>query len=247
MTVAPHSGWVIGWKQHVIPVAILCAILADLVAGVPAAYTAPALTIACVVARRLCKARAAHVGLRYSPTHTDSLFSCYGNVDELDAIGHYPDVAFEPYIVSYPEPFGTPGKAALLILLFGTASTFVYATLRNRSLAILSMLIVVCGYRIVSRVLFCQYYRILPGKLDVLSARPGTVKIRIIRSIALDDAKIVCRFDKGIVEIDHKGPGGRERIDLRAISNPWDFVEMLYRGAVARPVEYGVPCDELTG
>lgn len=93
--------------------------------------------------------------------------------------------------------------------------------------------------------LFPTYYRIVPGRLDVMRFSPLTNSARILDRLDLKEARIRVRFDKTAVEI--LSHGRSKKIQLRGVSEPFKFVDALLLGAVTTYAPGPVPDDRLIG
>lgn len=97
---------------------------------------------------------------------------------------------------------------------------------------------------VVSR-LFPTYYRITPGRLEIMRFSPIINRSRILERWDLQAAKLRVAFELPMVAL---RDGGREtKIRLRGISEPFKFVEALLMGAVSTYSAPSLPDDELVG
>ena len=93
------------------------------------------------------------------------------------------------------------------------------------------------------------YYRVGPQKLDVLACAFPCFRLRLLESINLESARIVCRYPKQLLEIT---TAVREQptchaINLGSVDEPHKFVESLFRGAMSARNPIPLPDDELLG
>lgn len=96
----------------------------------------------------------------------------------------------------------------------------------------------------VSRV-FPTYYRITPGRLDIMRFSPIANRSRILERWNLRTAKIKVAFELPTVAL--RDDGRETMIRLRGISEPFKFVEALLLGAVSTYTPPPLPDDQLIG
>lgn len=177
---------------------------------------------------------------------------CQGTPEELEPLRHLSDVSFEPFIVQVGPSckcarLTTPIVRAFLwrdllvlisLALFWMSVTPVYVVY-----AVLAVVAVGPG---VIRTCWPVYYRVSPQRLDVqqygfLSTK-GTLRARI----ALDRARVECRYDQQEVLIAGvEGHHDALRIDLSSLSGPHAFVEALFRAAISSKRAPALPEREL--
>lgn len=85
-----------------------------------------------------------------------------------------------------------------------------------------------------------KYYRVFPGRLQVLHGPLFSSEITVERDMSLDGGTIMCRFDERKLVIT-QSDGQSETIDLMAIDNPHALAQAVLRAAVF-PVPPVEPC-----
>ncbi len=100
-----------------------------------------------------------------------------------------------------------------------------------------------------------RYYRIVPGRLEILRFGLLRAKAKTRTLISLHDVNIVCRYDKQRLEISPSGtaegtqhqPEGVATIHLETLDEPHAFVEAVFQGAICSCAAPELPADELLG
>jgi len=106
-----------------------------------------------------------------------------------------------------------------------------------------------------------SFYRVAPGKLEVLSASVLTGALKSCGAIELIQARVICRFDKRTLEVfaderhgdcdDAIGAERTERasmkIDLSTLLQPHVFCEAVFRAATSEACAPQLPDNEFIG
>ena len=100
-----------------------------------------------------------------------------------------------------------------------------------------------------------RYYRVVPGRLEILRFGLVSAKVKERRSISLGDGNIVCRYDKQRLEISpspvaqgaQHPPESVAVIHLEGLDEPHAFVEAVFQGAICTRAAPELPVDELLG
>ncbi len=217
-------------------------------------YESVLLTLVCLAAfyqvafrlmyRTVCmESRARHLS---DSDNAGIRFEVYGDSSELTDLQGLISESFEPYIVRsyriinawiYVIWTALAAGFSLVIRLMWSGPTLV-ALIALISLMVLPVFAVQ---------LLHSYYRIYPGRLDRLVSGPFTVKTRLSRTIALTDARIVCRLDKDYISITPSGELNTWMICLKSLREPREFVRKVLQGAMAKPNSAKLPDDALLG
>ena len=93
------------------------------------------------------------------------------------------------------------------------------------------------------------YFRVYPGRFEVLRASFWGHGVRLVESFDLRQLRIVCRYDKRELVI---APIGAEeetgfRVDLSPLSAPHAFVQTVFAAAVSPDVSVAPPSESLAG
>jgi hypothetical protein len=93
------------------------------------------------------------------------------------------------------------------------------------------------------------YFRVVPGRLDVLTTRFLRASMTCARSLALADALIVCRYDKMKLTIASAGGenGKPYKVDLRRLAAPHAFAKSVFQAALSPRPAPALPGDALLG
>jgi len=94
--------------------------------------------------------------------------------------------------------------------------------------------------------LFPTYYRVVPGRLDVLRGSPfaGTPWVRERHD--LRNAQVIAHFDEDTLYV--YSPGRRSlEIDWKTLSEPEEFVKTVFQAAVCTHPAPPLPDDTLLG
>ncbi len=179
---------------------------------------------------------------------------CFGNPDELDRIRSLGSQFFEPFVVQ-SSPFLLPGgvkkmpfKRTLYFMTTGGVVVFIFSGAGyspNWTMAFLSLVFLVILFITYHAV--PTYYRVSPGRLDILSSKLFSTKLILKSSWPLRQTEIVCRRGG---ELLIQVPGGEsERIYLTdfSLEDEEEFVEMLFTAAISQHETPNLPTSELTG
>lgn len=186
---------------------------------------------------------------------------CYGDPVELARIQGMNDHRFEPVIVPSTRigrdksEWMVVAAAAVALLI----STEFYSF--NYPMTILMVLTASVGAMLIGRV-YARYYRIVPGRLDILDYGPLRARVRSRHSVSLRGASVVCRFDRRTLAVEalditsasdtenHGNPAEqpqRVTVDLMTVASPHALAEGVFRGAICQHTAAGLPDDELVG
>jgi len=179
---------------------------------------------------------------------TDGRLVCHGDPAELLSIYELQNAAFEPIIVSTTH-LGRRGAVLLCAPVLG-----IYIILRLSGVHLSVLAAGVLGalaamFALAVDRIYSTYYRISPGRLELLKGRRGSAKVKRTKEIPLRGAKIICRYDERRLRI---WPAGAESSDpqvisLGAITDAQTFVSTVFRAALVPTPAPPLPDDELLG
>lgn len=178
---------------------------------------------------------------------------CIGDKEELDALRDLDTEFFEPYIVmsSRLEQTGSlVCRTSRWLWVEHIAAIGLFAGLRFMGYSLAwsmgFMLLLYLVLEFIFQQAFGVYYRISPGRLDVLSSRLLPPDMALRKAICLRTAKIRCFYDCGFVVI-YTEHGDKEIIQLSCFSNQSAFVRMLFMAAVSPHTAPLLPSERLLG
>ncbi len=187
------------------------------------------------------------VGMELPPPEPNARLNASGLPWELAPLALIENVSFEPVIVertlfgssSSDLLWGMPIVIALSIMVKSTASYIGGAIV---SVACLLVLLIIW---IVQR---CRptYYRIIPGRLDVMHFSPLSNRARVVDRWDLRDARISVRFERQMVELSTP-TRTKTTIRLYGLSEPHSFVKALLMAAISTSATPTLPDDALLG
>jgi hypothetical protein len=91
--------------------------------------------------------------------------------------------------------------------------------------------------------LFPTYYRIMPGRLDIMRFAPLTNRVRKMETVNLRSAKIRVVLERATIVI--RNHDNEHTIILRGLTEPFRFIDALLMGAVSTHRPAAVPDDRL--
>ncbi len=192
--------------------------------------------------------RAANNARELPPPVAFARLSAFGRADELAELADLEDVPFEPVIIERRYPNWSGGR----FLLLGMAVVFVgimfvegFTDLSARGIAAGAYAFGIMLARLI-QCLRPTYYRIVPGRLDLLRFSQLTNKARILRRWNLLETKVAVWFDSQTVELQPHGAPATT-IRLFGLSEPRRFVLALLQGAISTHRPPPLPDDQLLG
>jgi hypothetical protein len=184
-----------------------------------------------------------------SEGNTDSArLLCYGDAAELGRV-HALNVHFsEPYIAMRLLPAFNTRTAVFVVGVYFLAGVLLMLTIPDP----ISTRFVVPGLALaivwVYPRLFPEYYRVSPGRIEVLNFPLFGSRGRIVKSADLTQARVVCRYDQRRLHIAAEDDAGKTMtIDLWALSAPHEFAEAVFRSCLCTRQVSRLPQDELLG
>lgn len=175
--------------------------------------------------------------------------SITGHRDEINRLSTLVDVPFEPSIFPRVYSGAAVWVAAIVGCFVGVGmmsilDTFIPGPNLTGILSGFAQFLGIPVLWILAR-LFPTYYRIVPGRLDIMRFSSLTNRTKRLDHWELRTARIHIRFDKSIVEI--LSHGREVAIRIRGISEPYKFIDALLMGAVSTHQSAPVPDDQLIG
>jgi hypothetical protein len=174
--------------------------------------------------------------------------NAFGRREELAPLAELYNIPFEPVIIervlaerSIVWIWVLGGIVAVIIQLILGHVAQVGWTNFGPALYPIGMLIVWLIQR-----LRPTYYRIVPGRMDVLRFSLLTNRARIAERYDLRTSRITARFDRGQIEFDADGEQTRT-LKLFGLSRPYSFVAALFQGAISTHTAPPLPDDSLLG
>jgi hypothetical protein len=199
----------------------------------------------------------------------DAKLVCYGELVELEAIQH-PDPYLTAPAIFREVPHGSllrlrsssPYGILKILLVLCTAGFVLYVVFDNPILFFVALVVLKWGWDALIFAWRPVYYRVAPGRLDILRFGFFKLKAKSRRSVSLRDARIVCRYDKGVLEISPM-PEGIQRtpkdaaavcepappltIDLGSLPERHAFAHAVFQSAVSDRSVPDSPDGELLG
>ena len=175
--------------------------------------------------------------------------ACYGNPDELEAIAQTPHEPFEPVIVQVSTYDCLPGWFFVpAILAVGVGTYFLPGVGGNVvAAAAIALAVHVLG-RLAGQIAWPTYYRVVPGRLEVLRYSPFRRVPALSRTVLLRDAMIVCDLgQRYLTVLDHADAPQGLHFDLWRVPEPLAFAQAVFRGATVAADAPALPEDELLG
>lgn len=267
LTRDPPGAFVRLWDLRVVPILPVCYLVA--ISPNRWTWTFLGLYVGAVLAARVLLAqfyrpaapRSVTSGLEELHNHSvDARLVCYGEPVELQRIVGLSTEAFEPVIVPYHTVSRSRIEWAMIVLgLLGLVLSDLCLRFGHVGSALVSFGIVMVFAAVFHVSL--SFYRVAPGKLEVLSASALTGAIKLSGSIELTQARVVCRFDKRTLEIlADSGHGDRDdatgtvpagcdsiQIDLKTVLRPHVFCEAVFRAAASEASAPQLPESEFIG
>jgi len=170
---------------------------------------------------------------------------CRGHVQDLGGLSDLDGMFFEPVTVPRLFPFTARGSSRWLVGLL-LISAPAYGYYRVSMWAFMLILGCVLLSPVVVQWLYPLYYRIVPGRLEVMSFAFARRRMRSLQTIPLGDAEITCMLDKYLLEIrprDARSPAFA--VDLFGLADPCEFVRAVFQGALCRTPGPSLPNDTL--
>ena len=185
-----------------------------------------------------------------NPVAWDPRLKAFGKEKELRPLAELPDVPFEPMIA---QNIGSGVGPAILFLGYGLFHVLKPLLKRSSSnywattglcagfvCVMLAMLTKLWCY------IFPTYYRVVPGRLDVLKGSPFARTPWLHDRYDLRVARVIARFDQNTLYL--YSPGQRSlEISLGTISEPEEFVKTVFQAAVCTHTAPPLPDDALLG
>lgn len=172
---------------------------------------------------------------------------CRGHPLDLAGLRELPPSSFEPIIVTRLHALSA---CAFTRSLLGVTLVFMALCAWHKTplwvpvlaVALLWWLpaLVQCAYPV--------YYRIMPGRMDVMRSSAWSSRVKLVRSVQLGTADVVCWYDKHILKIRQNGRDAAvERVDLFGLNDPHQLVNGVFRGAICGELAPPAPTDRLLG
>ena len=181
-------------------------------------------------------------------------FLCYGDSRELEAFTFSNTEFFEPIVIPFARWSLGVGEWFALILALGVA--YLGRFLLGLSLpTILLFSIAIFVTVALLRFITASYYRISPGRLEILEAPFLFGALRLKRRLSLDLLAITCRFDRKELTIARKLQASSgvspadylETVDLSRVARPHEFARALLRGTICSHRAPELPENSLIG
>lgn len=170
-----------------------------------------------------------------------------GKIKELSYVADIDDVPFEPIIVERQYAASSMGFIIFVGLFLAFAVQFLFDGIFGQRTSyrgigfLLGFTLVWIPARI--RPL---YYRLVPGRMDLLRFSMISGKARLLKRIDLGKARIRVSFAKQSAEI-RSSDGDREDIRLWALAEPHEFIRGLFQAAICTHPAPPLPDDQLLG
>lgn len=173
-------------------------------------------------------------------------FVCFGQLSELKPLRAIRNEQFEPFVARF---FGPWYRYLLIGGIFASCAGMLVA----RELGIVDWAAFMLGIAFVFAIVLVlrietRFWRVTPGRLELLQFPLFGEHGRVIESIDLRDARIECRYDQAKLSIrDSDGTAGSCTVDIFAVHPRHEFVEHVFRAAIVKPTDARLPSDQLLG
>ena len=186
-----------------------------------------------------------------NPVAWDPRLKAVGEEKELRPLAELPDVPFEP-MIAQDILLGSRGGPAILFLgygLFHVLNPPLKRSFTNPWATTGLCVAFICVMYAMLRLwfyIFPTYYRVVPGRLDVLKGSPFARTPWLHDRYDLRVARVIARFDQNTLYV--YSPGQRSlEISLGTISEPEEFVKTVFQAAVCTHTAPPLPDDALLG
>jgi len=192
--------------------------------------------------------------------------TCYGELDELRRVHLIGDVPFEPVILQHYWVRWSPRMViwgGLFIIALWMVGLIMSGSLLRPWIGVraaeflrsyfmgcagfVGIPLVALGY-FAAKAIYPRYFRIVPGRMDVMDFNFwGTRAVRV-QSVNLRTAKVLVRYDQQYCEIEStECTGERLKVDFAGMSEWHRFCEAVFRAAVSTTQTPTLPSDVLLG
>ncbi|MBN1510993.1 MAG: hypothetical protein JXB13_03185 [Phycisphaerae bacterium] len=175
--------------------------------------------------------------------------ACYGNPDELETIAQTPREPFEPVVVQVSTYDCLPGWLFVPAILAVGIGTYFLPGIGGSvvTAAAIALAVHVLG-RLAGQIAWPTYYRVVPGRLEVLRYSPFRRAPVLSRTLLLRDAMIVCDLrQRYLMVLDHVDAPQGLHFNLWRVPDPLAFAQAVFRGATVAADAPALPEDELLG
>ena len=171
---------------------------------------------------------------------------CRGHPNDLRWFRTLGTEMFEPYIVA--ARFGWWDRHPLCRFLCGVVILSVGLRVMSSAWSPIAIVAPVYYAYDVDRFLRPCYYRVVPGRLELMKYRFLNQGVPQIHTIRLDRARIVCDLAERFIEImPMDGVSEQSLIPLEGQPQPRAFAQMVFRAAVCSASAPPLPTTELLG
>ncbi len=163
----------------------------------------------------------------------------------LSQLGDLTNQQFEPVIVHVRFPRNPDRTFILVFISFVVLAVGLSPPKYWVSAIWIGMGCTLIGMVIWTRIL-PRYYRVVPGRIDVMMASLFGRSLRVEQRIDLRTAKLRLRGQRQILEIESTD-GRKDSIPFNGTSEPLAFVTAVFRGALCTSAAPPLPDDALLG
>lgn len=173
-----------------------------------------------------------------------------GRVVELLEFAHLPDVAFEPRFFRVRErKYGMSAETRIVrfvVLAILVVSMFL---LLGKPCALVFSLVMAVVWVMLFYSLFSKptYYRVVPGRIDIMSFRTFGEQPERVRSLSLRETQICIDLTRTKCFVTLEGHGLRCEFDRAGTGNPLGFAMAVALGAKSTSPAPNIPMDALLG
>ncbi|HUN80506.1 MAG TPA: hypothetical protein VMV81_03255 [Phycisphaerae bacterium] len=189
------------------------------------------------------KLRPGLVGATSLPTNVNSRVQVFGRPDELARVADVTSEPFEPAIFEriYDGRWIPVGLVLAVILQIAISARF---SVNGGAVGGLCM-----GFGQAIGWAFARlrptYYRVSPGRLDIMQFNPLTNRATLLSEWPLKQIKLRIAFFSPTVDLD--GDTRILKIKLSEVSEPYNFVQSLLSAAISESLAPPLPNDRLLG
>lgn len=248
---ATYTGRYYGVGAFIMPVIVMVAVLGELLGGLsyPMLF---GILVLCWISGVIVLGIISRVRNRaLQPREASTRLRCYGDYRDWPIVESISNEFFEPLIVHTTSAFrgSVPRLKRRLLMLAVVATVLLLIYLTSQTTLVVAGLIVLSLVaRVLFKHLFPLYYRVVPGRLDILRYKPLSDAVADRQSIALGDAEIECRFNRYVLTVAQREDDAEPfRISLVLIPDARNFARTIFQAAMCREPSPVLPGDDLLG
>lgn len=172
---------------------------------------------------------------------------CQGHPEDLTAtnVDAVSEATFQPIIVT--RVHGLPERAYRRLGVLAALVLPVCAWLGFELWMAISVAAIVWWSPVLLEQTFPVYYRLVPGRMDVMRFCFWASAARTLQSVSLQSAEMTCTLDEGVMEIRPRNRGGPMFINVLGLTDPHTFVRGVFQAALCQAATPALPSGDLFG